>query len=199
MIPFLSAEIRRPTAIHLPSTMNYFYGNCSDSLTQKEIRDNFITHLSQSRFRSLCIQYTDCTADNVLVRQNVYPVVFYNIMIVDGKIIARFQVTCGSRSSSNRRRRADSTHVITVKFDLVMRITSVDPNVTAQALWEHFDTNLNAMSDIIREEVLAGNFSLTVGNITTEVDVFDIGTSNIECGEGELAKPSFTCGKHISV
>lgn len=60
------------------SAIYYFTGDCTDSAVQHEIKEKFITTLSNSAYRDACLVHAkECTVENVQVCKHKPIKMFY--------------------------------------------------------------------------------------------------------------------------
>ncbi|XP_076471369.1 uncharacterized protein LOC143301165 [Babylonia areolata] len=148
----------RPNRAKLPSEFYYFTGSCS--MSTREIKDNFIAALQNSKYQDACVNVPTCTVDNIQVTCG--PTARRRRSAEDG---GDEGVLEGSERGQHRQRRATSgSHELIVTFDIVLDYVQ---NGTAEETLTLYKTLENATWTFLKKDAEAGVFDM--GSLTPDI------------------------------
>lgn len=175
-IKCLFSARHNPQSLKLPSELYYYSGECNNSNdTLLEIQNKFIKLLNQSAFKTACINYIGCSAENVEVSC--------------GPVLKRRKRLSDADTAENQ---TVLDYAYTVKLYFTVPFVRQE-GISDEALFTEADTILNDMADILDFEIKAGNFSISGLDLSTPS--FVVGFTDYVCPPGTLTKSSASCGK----
>ncbi|KAK6195620.1 hypothetical protein SNE40_001009 [Patella caerulea] len=165
-------ERKHPTRMVLPSKLYYYNGDCSSAATQAQIKQNFITYMSTSKWKDQCLEVTKCKTENVKVecgtttrrKRSLHP---------------------WSRASRVERSTDAGTAIISWKFVIGF---AVDSNSTLESSRKIHDTALMNMAYSVESDMKAGKLNNIAPGFTLKDTSMFIDWTDFECKAGQVAK-----------